>query len=198
MRRINKLTPLPFFNGKNYKKCHTWQCFHEKYKDVFEETRLQMLIDEQKQQCGYTEIYINDERDSHIDHYIKQEYSNVLRFDWDNYIVATKDYDFGANYKDNIYKIKKSEYKDIFNPIIDNVEEYFYYDELGMIREDDGKVQKTIEVFNLNDEYLQERRKKIITLIRGYKNKLSNNDIKLALESSGFKSVVNQYCKEEH
>ena len=199
MRRINKLTPLPSFDGNHYKKCRTWQCFHEKYKDVFEETRLQILIDEQKIQCGYTELYINDESDSHIDHYQKRDYYPNLTFDWNNYIVATKDYRFGANYKDNVYKIRKSEYKDIFNPIIDNIEEYFYYNELGMIREDEGKVQKTIKVFNLNHVYLVERRVKIIEAINAYKNGgLSLDKIKSELETSGFKSVVNQYCKEDN
>jgi uncharacterized protein (TIGR02646 family) len=192
--------PLPHFNGDNYKKdCRTWQCFHEKYKEVFEETRLQILIDEQKEKCGYTEIYINDEKECHIDHYVKQEYKQNLKFDWNNYIVATKDNIFGANYKDNTYKIQENEYPLIFNPIVDNVEEYFYYDEFGRIIEDNAKVKKTIEVFNLNHNYLIERREKIITLIDSYKQGgLSFLDIKNTLEDYGFKSVVEQYCKEEN
>jgi len=199
MRKIDKLTPLLHFNGDNYKKdCRTWQCFHKKYKDVFEETRFQILVDEQKQQCGYTEIYVNDERDTHIDHYVKQEYNQSLKFDWNNYIVATKDNLFGANYKDNTYKIKQNEYPLIFNPIKDNVEEYFYYDELGMLREDEGKVKKTIEIFNLNHELLIFKRKQLISLIEYFKNDgLSSLEIKSQLEEFGFKSLINQYCKEE-
>ncbi len=205
MRRIHKLTPLPHFNGDNYNRdCFLWNeksgyiSFHGKYKDIFEQTRLQILIDEQHQQCGYTEIYINNEKECHIDHYIKQEYNQNLRFNWNNYIVATKDNNFGANYKDNTYKITEDEYDLIFNPIIDNIENHFYYNEFGMIREDSGKVEKTITVFNLNNKYLKERRTKIINLIEIYKNGgLSSNDIQDTLEEYGFKSVVEQYCNEE-
>ena len=199
MRKINKLTPLPHFNGDNYRRCSTWQCFHEKYKEIFEESRLHILIDEQKQQCGYTEIYINDERDSHIDHYIKQEHDKNLKFDWSNYIVATKDDDFGARYKDNTYKIQQNEYTLIFNPIVDNVEEHFYYDEFGKIREDEGKVKKTIEVFHLNHKLLIFKRKQLLSLIEYFQDDgLSNNEIKSQLETSGFKSIIEQYCKEEN
>ncbi|SFV53269.1 hypothetical protein MNB_SV-13-425 [hydrothermal vent metagenome] len=200
MRKINKLTPLADFNGDNYNRdCTTWKCFHEKYKEIFYETRFQILVDEQNQQCGYTEIYINNEEESHIDHYVKQEYNQNLKFDWNNYIVATKDNNFGANYKDNTYKIQKSEYALIFNPIFDTVEEHFYYDEFGMIIEDEGKVQKTIEVFNLNHSLLKFKRKQIISLIEYFKNDgLSNLEIKFELEDYGFKSIINQYCKEEN
>jgi len=203
MRKINKLVPLPHFNGDNYNRdCRIWSCkncthitFHNKYSDIYQDTRWQILIDEQLQQCGYTELYIENLEDSHIDHYKKREHFSNLTFDWNNLIVATKDNDFGANHKDNHYKIEKNEYNDIFNPIDDHVEDYFYYLEWGEIREDKGKVQKTIKIFNLNHEYLQERRKKLITLIDIYRSGgLSIDEIKDTLELSGFKSVVEQYC----
>jgi len=202
MRKINKLAALPHFNGNNYNNdCRIWSeksghiSFHGKYKNIFIETRLQILIEEQFQQCGYTEIYIDNEEECHIDHYLKQEHNQNSIFDWNNLIVATKDNSFGANYKDNTYKINRNEYTLIFNPIIDNVENNFHYDELGMIREDLNKVKKTVEVFNLNVKYLRDRRKKIITLIDEFKNGgLSANDIKSTLKDYGFKSVVEQYC----
>ena len=196
MRKINKLTPLPHFNGLNYKgSCLTWKGFHNRYADIYQDTRWQIIIDEQFQQCGYTELYIENLEDSHIDHYKKREHFPNLTFDWSNLIVATKDNNFGANYKDSTYKIGVKEYPLIFNPIIDSVENNFYYDELGMIREDSGKVHKTVEVFNLNDEYLVQRRKKIINLIDNFKEGgLSLLEIKETLDDYGFKSVVNQYC----
>jgi len=202
MRRINKLAPLPNFNGNNYNgDCFYWGkqkrdiYFHGKYKDIYEKTRCKILIHEQNKLCGYTEIYINEPKKSHIDHYVKQEHNQHLKFDWDNYIVATKDDDFGARYKDNTYKIEKNEYSTIFNPISDDVETFFYYDEFGKIREDIGKIKKTIEVFNLNYKVLQERRKQLITLIQSYENtNLTKDDIKSFLQEYGFKSVVEQYC----
>ncbi len=203
MRKINKLTPLPHFNGRNYKvDCEVWSCkrctditFHSKYPDIYQETRWQILVDEQNQQCGYTELYIEKLEESHIDHYKKREDFSDLTFDWDNLIVATNDINFGAKYKDNIYKIQPHEYGLIFNPVIDHVENDFYYNEFGMIREDEGRVKKTVEVFNLNDEYLKARRKKIIDMIDSFKNGgLSTLDIKNIIEKDGFKSVVEQYC----
>jgi len=203
MRKINKLAPLPNFNGSNYNgDCRVWSCkkckditFHCKYPDIYQETRRKILVDEQFQQCGYTELYINNKEDSHVDHYKKREHYPELTFDWKNLIVATKDNNFGANYKDNTYQIERDEYNQIFNPVTDNVENDFYYDKLGMIREDEGKVKKTVEIFNLNHSYLKSRRKKIIALINVYKgSSLSTYEIKNALVGSGFKSVIEQYC----
>ena len=196
MRKINKFTPLPNFNGSNYNRnCTTWKDFHKLYKNIYEDSRWQILIDEQKQQCGYTELYIDNLEDSHIDHYKKRSLFPSLTFDWDNFIVATKDNNFGANYKDNNYSIQANEYVDIYNPVHDGVEDYFTYTEWGEIEEIPGKVKKTVDVFNLNDDYLQKRREKIIKLIDGYKRGgLPLVDIKLTLQEYGFKSIVEQYC----
>jgi len=205
MRKINKLTPLPNFNGHNYNTdCKIWSCkkctditFHNKYKNIYEDTRWQILIDEQNQLCGYTELYIENLEESHIDHYKKREHFPNLTFDWNNLVVATKDNIFGANYKDSNYKIEENEYSSIFNPVIDNVENYFYYDKFGMIREDKGKVEKTVEIFNLNHSLLKFKRKEIIDMIEFFKNDdLSKDEIQIQLEPYGLTSVLNQYLKE--
>ncbi len=205
MRKINKLTPLAHFNGDNYHRiCHTWQCFHEKYPTVYQDAKWQILMDEQKQQCAYTEIYINNERDSHIDHYKKRDHFSNLTFDWNNLFVSIggqnlQNKPYGAHYKDNKYKIQQNEYPLIFNPIVDNEKGYFNYNEFGRIIENEEKVNKTIEVFNLNHELLIFKRKQLISLIEYFKNDgLSNLEIKTQLEDYGFKSVVEQYCKEEN
>jgi len=199
MRKINKLTPLPNFNGSNYNNdCTLWTCkncnqitFHNKYKEIYEETRWQILNEEQNQLCGYTEIYINKLEDCHIDHYIKREFVSRLTFDWDNLIVATKDSDFGANYKDNTYNIQQTEYSQIYNPVLDNIK--FQYDEFGAIIEEEGKIKKTVEVFNLNCKSLKKRRADIISIIRSLKNDgNANEDIKVSLKDVGFLSVVEQ------
>jgi len=189
---------MPHFNHDNYQNsCRDWGCFHEKFKDIFEEARIRILVDEQKHQCGYTEIYINDSKDSHIDHYVKRSHNPHRVFDWSNLIVATKDDDFGANYKDNEYSIGVDEYSTILNPIVDEVENFFYYSQWGEIREDEGKVKNSVNVFNLNHQYLKQRRAALITLINNYNNSgLSIDDIKNALVGYGFRSVVEQYCTE--
>ena len=134
MRKINKGDPIPGFNGSTFgKRCNNWVDFHKNHKDEYEESRLQILIEEQNQLCGYTEVYINDLTDCHIDHYRKKGMFPQLTFNWNNLIVATKDSSFGANYKDSKYKIKKYEYQNIFNPIEDNVELFFDYTSWGEI-----------------------------------------------------------------
>ena len=199
MRKINKLTPLPNFNGSNYNgDCVLWTCrkcnqitFHNKYKEIYEDTRLQILTDEQNQLCGYTEIYINELEECHIDHYKKREFASALTFDWNNLIVATKDDDFGANFKDNSYSITQNEYDEIYNPIEDDIK--FEYNEWGEIFEEEGKIKRTVEIFNLNDNSLKERRKKLIKIINDYKkSELDNEEIKSALNTYGFTSVIEQ------
>jgi hypothetical protein len=49
-----------------------------------------------------------------------------------------------------------------------------------------------VEVFNLQHESLRKRRENIIRQINAYKD-LPQEDIKKALSSSGFVSVVNQF-----
>jgi uncharacterized protein (TIGR02646 family) len=199
MRKINKQTPLENFNGDRYKDCSDWSCFHDKYKDRYEEARLTILIDEQKCLCGYTEIYIDNEKNGHIDHFVKRSINQNLTFDWNNLIVATKDDDFGANFKDNKYNsngIQESEYNEIFNPVNDDVK--FKYTEWGEIITEEEKVRKTVEVFNLNHESLKRRRKNLITTIIALKqeNSLSSEEIKNKLDTLGFSSVI-EYLLED-
>jgi len=201
MRKINKGNPIPGFNGNNFNSsCYNWSVFHEDHKDIFEESRLVILTDEQNQLCGYTEIYINELIDCHIDHYKKKNsaFFPELLFDWNNLIVATKDSVFGANYKDNKSGIQKNDYGNIFNPVIENVENYFYYNDWGEIEPkseisdlEKDKVNKTIEVFHLNHNSLRNRRKNLIRMISCYRG-MAKDDILTALENSGFVSVINQ------
>ncbi len=202
MRKINKGTPIPGFNGNNFNNsCNNWSDFHEDHKDIFEESRSVILTDEQNQLCGYTEIYINDLKDCHIDHYKKKSMFPELTFEWNNLIVATKDSNFGANYKDNKSGIQKNNYGNIFNPVIDNVENYFDYTTWGEVTPktaisevENQKAIKTIEVFNLNHNSLKDRRKNLISMIGSY-GEIAKIDILAALDKSGFKSVINQTLK---
>lgn len=166
-------------------------------KDAFEDTRFKILTDEQNQLCGYTEIYINDLTDCHIDHYKKRSLFSELTFEWNNLIAATKDSNFGAIYKDNKSGIQKDDYNNIFNPIIDNVEVHFYYTIWGEVLPktisgvNNQKATNTIAIFNLNHNSLKNRRKSLIRMISDYGG-MAKKDILTALESSGFRSVINQ------
>lgn len=202
MRKINKGEPLPEFEAfRNKNLGANWDDFHRKAHHVYLVTRELMLIIEQNCLCGYTEMPINDVTDAHLDHYLKKSLSPKDTFNWDNLIAATKDSDFGANYKDSVYKIKMEEYKNIFNPVEDAVEDYFEYNSRGEIEPKGelnpvlkAKVEKTVEVFNLQHESLRKRREKIIKQIDAYKD-LPKETIRKALISSGFVSLVNQFTE---
>ncbi len=199
MRKINKLTPLDYFNNNNYKNiCTDWNCFHNQFADIFQNARLQILTDEQNGLCGYTEIYINELEECHIDHYKKRAHFPNLTFNWDNLIVATKDNNFGANFKDNKYNtsgIQISEYVNIYNPVINNIK--FQYTNKGKIIVEEVKIKKTVDVFNLNHESLSRRREDLISLVEYCKNDgYTDIEIKEQLETSGFISVISQELEE--
>lgn len=203
MRKINKQTPMFGFNGSKYgNNCSNWDDFHKNHKEIYHEMREKILQEEQNNLEGYTELYIDEKnknsKDYHIDHYKKRDQNPQLTFEWNNLIFAIHDSSFGADYKDNVYKIKNNEYALIFNPVTDNVENFFYYNHWGIIEpkqgisvQEEAKVNKTIEVFNLNDESLVKRRKDLIKVINYYSG-MDKNDILSALETSGFRSLVEQ------
>ena len=113
MRRIIKDNPIASFT--EYHRANpgaNWDSFHHDAQDCYVETRLQILIEEQDCLCGYTEICINDVPDL---------------------IAATLDNDFGANYKDSTYKIKKEEYSGIYDPVQEQVQDFLYYNQNGEV-----------------------------------------------------------------
>lgn len=199
MRKIDKGTPVAGFNGNNFNNsCTTWSEFHKEHKEMYEKSRCVILTDEQKQLCGYTEIYIDDLKDCHIDHYKKRSLFPELTFEWNNLIAATNDSEFGAKYKDNKSGIQSNDYDNIFNPVTDNVENYFNYTAWGEVTPktaisemNNRKAKKTIEAFNLNHTSLKDRRKKLTNLIRSYRE-ITKEDIFAVLKNYGFRSTINQ------
>lgn len=198
MKKINKTQPTQdFIDFVKKKKPTDWRDCDA---NVRNNARDHMLLQEQYLLCGYTEIYIDNE-DCHIDHYVKRSLDNSKCYDWNNLIVAVNDEDFGAKYKDNGRNNIKSlvEYNNILNPIIDNGEDYFEYSLDGKIDSISSltgnnliKADKTIEVFNLNHNSLKTRRNDISKLIIDLrKGQMDDEDIKLALEKSGFYSFTN-------
>ncbi len=200
MRRLNKGEPLPSFTqciSRNTPA--SWDDFSQNYQAISQDIRLHILCTEQESVCGYTELPIDDPYRCHIDHFRKRQYFSNLTFDWRNFIVATIDDDFGAKYKDGRNGIKKDEYDNIFNPVDDNVEQYFEYSKLGDIlpklsctTTEKAKAEKTIEVFNLKHPALKRRREKIIKMLEDFGD-LPPEEIKLYLAEEGFKSLINQF-----
>jgi uncharacterized protein (TIGR02646 family) len=204
MRRINKQAPVASF--QQFKDKNPGADWNQDYSRhgcggyaSYQESRMTILLEEQQCLCGYTEVLINDERDCHLDHYRKRSMFPQLTFDWENVIAATNNEDFGAKYKDNKAKIQATDYPSFFNPVVDNVHEYFYYNQRGEIEPSpslkDGalinKVKKTIEVFNLQDNSLVNRRKTIIAEIRACAE-LTTDELLSAFNWRGFTSVLYQ------
>lgn len=203
MRKINKQAPIQTFIdlSLDYRNSK-WSDFVINHHEVYEETRSTILINEQCCLCGYTELPINNERKRHIDHYRKISLFYELTFDWNNFVVATKDSVLGAGAKDKLINQSNYQqiYQQIFNPVEDNVQDYFEYTIWGEIKSKNGisdnnktKADKTIEVFNLNHNSLKQRRKNIISQIRSCSN--VSCYVKLDIfKNVGFISLIEQYC----
>ncbi len=143
---------------------------------------------EQNNQCAYTEIAIKpDSNSSHIDHYLKQSlYSNMI-FNWDNLFVACNSELYGAKYKDTkVRRGNESIYDLLLNPSIDNPRDYFYYSITGMISPKSNdensveykKAKTTIDIFNLNEKSLREKREGVAKGLYSYRGQFSVNEIK--------------------
>jgi len=136
----------------------------------------------------------------HIDHFRKRNMFPEHTFNWDNLVAACNDEDFGAKYKDNKSGINKPDYAGFFDPVVDSVQDYFYYNERGEVEPHPtlsdpvlhAKVQKTIAVFNLQDKSLVNRRKTIIEQIKAYAE-LTKEEIFNAMKFGGFVSLIEQY-----
>lgn len=209
MRKINKDSVLASFTDfKNKNVGADWNINFSRPgcpgHPTYLETRLTILISEQDCICGYSEIPIENEQDCHIDHFRKRSMFPEHAFNWDNLIAACNDDDFGAKYKDNKSGIKKSDYREFFDPVVDSVQDYFYYNERGEVEPHpelsepamQAKAARTIEVFNLQDKSLISRRKSIIQQIKACSNGLSPEEVLEALKFVGFRSLIQQYTRE--
>lgn len=198
MRKINKGAPFDDFSQyiKRYKPSK-WEDINGELKS---EMRFHMLLNEQECLCGYSEIILEAENtSSHIDHFVKQDHDHNKIFDWNNFIISTIDEDYGGKYKDNTYKIRKNEYAQIFNPVIEDMSQYIEYLGDGSIvpksdiqDSDNAKVLKTIEVFNLNCPSLKKRRRDLLYNLNDC-SKLSKDEIKRNFQPCGFLSLINWF-----
>lgn len=159
---------------------------------------LQQCIEDQARLCGYTEVPLSKDN-RHIDHYIKRDFAPDLTFCWNNMNAAVKGSRFGADYKDKHVKrndYDKSEccYTDILNPVKDEFAGRFRFSADGTMEPSDNKdikAEKTIELFNLNEKSLKERRKVQMENVRTYiENDYTKEATLAALTEDGFVSAI--------
>lgn len=205
MRHINKGEPIPeFVRFKEKYKPHDWKDIN-KVPDLSRKCREAILLNEQNGLSGYTEMPLNVDGNIHIDHYKQKglpEFKH-LEFEWANYIIDSIDSNFGACYKDGKHGIQSaSDYNTLFNPVEEYPEQYFsYWDDgrimpkAGISQEMKDKVQKTIDIFNLNHDTLKGRRRNIFIFIEnmvssGKNNHFDEQQIRELMANYGFPSVV--------
>lgn len=200
MRKLDKGEPLQAFVDFVRKNNPTsW----EEVRGVSREWREHILNQEQHGLSGYTESPITLDG-SHIDHFRKQSLFNQFVFDWDNYIVDSKDEAYGAKFKDNF--IGTCEDNDrLINPVAEDASRFFKYEINGKIevadglsKEDADRALFTRDAFNLNEGSLVERRRVIMSMILDSFGDLTVDEIKDALKSLGFTSVVEQLLQERN
>ncbi|SCD20200.1 TIGR02646 family protein [Proteiniphilum saccharofermentans] len=116
MRHIEKKNSPEVFQDFILKNSPAvWDDIHKSQLRIYEDI-CEVLLKEQNNLCGYTELPLNNK---HIDHYHKRVLYPEKCFCWDNLIMATLDDDFGARYKDKQIN-RKEIYNEIFNPVVDN------------------------------------------------------------------------------
>ncbi len=198
MRKIDKGAPIPSFTEfVNQHHPTRW----EDAKDVSYKWREYILEYEQHFLSGYTEEPVCLDS-SHIDHFRKQSLFNALVFDWNNYVVDSKNETYGAKHKDSVVKTREDNDK-LINPAVEDASRFFKYELNGKIEVAEGLSETdrnraiyTRDAFNLNESSLVERRKVIINTIMEPYSDLSDNVILEALATEGFTSVVEQLLRE--
>ena len=178
----------------------SWDLFvtnnHEGYQMCREQANA-----EQQGVCSYTELPLDVEKvNVHLDHFRKKGNYPKLRFKWDNLFAAVKDKRFGADYKDGIINggNHNQMYASILSPLTANLQAYFHYSTngeiepmSGMSEEKQKRAEATIQVFNLNEAELVNRRRTMMAQIVCFRD-LPEEDIRSCFEGIGFPSVVDQ------
>lgn len=200
MKTITKLPAQPCLANA---RAHGWNWdeFHNNDQAGYLECVAQGLL-EQNDECAYTGLWLGEgtKQKIHIDHFRKKGIYPLLTFVWDNLFVAAKEVPCGADFKDGKVhgpqNYANSLYASFFSPLDAVLAEKFWYRSDGMMMPADGlsapdkdKVLKTIEMFNLNDGMLKERRKVIIRQIQQL-DSLADDEVRACMQGSGFSFLV--------
>ncbi|HZK94829.1 MAG TPA: retron system putative HNH endonuclease [Prolixibacteraceae bacterium] len=200
MRHIEKKPFTDFIDFVQRKKPINWSGLDN---EIRTRTREYILVNEQYNQCAYTELPLEYEKhNSHIEHLKRKDgaFFPEYIFEWSNLFVSCNSSDFGGKYKDEVYLKGKTKLDNahIINPALENPCDYFELTNWGelLIKENLGilekqKADKTIQAFNLNHNSLKNRRKEVINSVNDYQNGgLGDEMISEFLNEVGFKSVI--------
>lgn len=199
MRKINKGEPMAEF--EQFVRSHNL-CRWDDTAGISRKWREYMLKHEQHQLSAYTELFLPKLNETHIDHFKKRELFSKLEFCWNNLVVDSNDNSFGARYKDKHIHAQQDNER-LINPIDEDAASFFQYVSTGkkipaegLTDDERQRAQYTIDMFNLNDSGLQDRRKRILNNDISAYNGLSDEEVLQYLQELGFPSVVEQLLKE--
>lgn len=192
MQKINKGNPPDFFLEFVRKtKLKEWN----DVASVREQLREYILQEEQKGCCVYTEIRIQDNKNCHIDHFRTRNLFPDKTFDYSNMLVACNSENYGAKYKDKQIK-SKADYTFLINPTVDTPSDYIEYTftgEMEAIGENQKGIQ-TINYFNLNEQSLVNRRKRVIKNLGSMKDYLTEDELVAAIGE--FETMIRQLYRQ--
>lgn len=196
MRHIEKGEPLPdFVRFVEREKPRRWEDIHDS-PELYRACR-DRILEEQGMLGAYTERPLSNSRSLHIDHFRKKgmPWQQDVTFDWRNLVVENRCPGYGACYKDDKTS-QMSDYDLLVNPVEEYPERMMTYLANGEITacgdvaaNDRRRSVFTIARFKLNHSKLVRLRLGVIDVVAAYAQ-LSDDEIRRALSSSGFPSVV--------
>ena len=116
-------------------------------------------------------------------------------FAYNNLLVSCNSEEYGAKYKDKQIK-SKADYTFLINPTVDAPSDYIEYTftgEMEAIGENQKGIQ-TINYFNLNEQSLVNRRKRVIKNLGNMKDYLTEDELVAAIGE--FETMIRQLYRQ--
>lgn len=178
------------FKTKHISKINNWDDMNDHY-EVKQELREYMIIEEQNFKCPYCESLIYDESEGNIEHIRPKDKFKELYLDYNNFLTSCR-----STYSCDNFKGSKWD-ENFINPVLEDPRDYFTYDLYSgevIPKSDDKtikeKVEKTIEILNLNHNNLKNKRRNFIKML----SKLKREDFEFIEEQE---SLLKYYLELE-
>ncbi len=179
-------SPHSFENWKRNNTTANWSGFSGTYEY---KTVKKQLINQQKQMCGYCEIFIKEDNESsHIDHLKDKHTYPEETFNFNNLLASCQHTDSCGHKKGNNY------FHGFISPFDKNCQNRFTYTLNGRViptNENDTDARKTIDILGLNCKRLIDRRKGIIKTLEQSGNDYVQQSLQNCIEwFDGFYTVI--------
>ncbi len=181
MRHFNKgQAPESFLKWTDKNSNKSWDDFGIEASSI-KNTLKKTLLEEQGYLCCYCECRVNNDNNSHIEHFKPRNLFPKERFSYNNlHISCTKQGDKirCGHKKDNTFN------NDIISPLEEDCASHFSYKLSGEIEGKDKRGKETIDTCNLNSKALIEMRKALIDTFIYYDDDLREELVKDHLDYS--------------